>query len=447
MIYFGLEILHKSFQINSGTSTCSESSYSSTPEDLLPITKIPNTNLFTGIFYKLVLKSLPQGLVTWANRGTYYAQYELTPSELPKYETGGPYQFDNQWVFGATESKEGYTLTNRGKPFGNLIWVNAEVGHGNHVAIYDELEARLKMSEAGEWRKDASWIVQPTCERNYYKIENLAKRSNYLTWTWTKHNDFNYYIQLCKDFEDESKFSFEPIGIKLDANVYDFEFSKSLDYFLNNNESDYNEEIIKTISNPSNFEVTFNMEEIINTKDSIAISFKQSLTAVDKTTLSISVLQDIGISNFSLQGAFEANVEKQTEIAKTTTVRKQILISPRKTVDTGIFTVWAKNVELPFSAKVKIVGRTDRIVVDQPDVIRQGSVPPEFVEQFINSSGSKNIEFISRCGSDAIIVRVSGVLRGNFALKTIVRTRSTGRLFCVYHYNSQIVPPIFNFIL
>lgn len=385
----------------------------------MPITKIPNTNLFTGIFYKLVLKSLPGGFVTWADVGKYYAQYELTPNELPKYETGGPYQFDHQWVFGATESTDGYTLANRAKPFSNLIWTNAEVGHGNHVAIYDDEEARCLMSAGGKWRKDASWIVQPTNEQNYYKVENLARRSNYLTWTWTKRNDFNYYLQLCQDFEEDSKLSFQPVGIKLDAFVYDFEFS-NLDCILNNNENDKTLEFTKTDSNPSNDAITSTLDSVIKTTDSLAISFDYSTTLLDKTSFSIN---EIGIKGISFDGGFDANVERKIEITKTTTLKKDILIPPRKTVQSGIFMVWANDVELPFTAKMKIVGRADRVVAGQPDQTREGSVPPEVVEQYIKSSGEQ-MEFISTSG--VTIVRVSGVLKGNFGIKVVVGTKSSG---------------------
>lgn len=410
--------------IRSDASSTSESgSGSPLPENLLPITKIPNTNLFTGIFYKLILKSLPQGLVTWAwSNDNFFAQYELNPTELPKYVAGGEYQFDHQWAFSATESNNGYKLSNRGLQKGYLIRSDVEVGSGRHVTYYDD-----QASKGDEWDKDASWIVQPTCDQNYYKIENLGSRSNFLSWTWTKHNDFNYYIQVAQDFDEDSKFSFEPIGINLDATIYDFEFRQGLESFLNNNGSDYRQEFMQSNSNPSNSQIVATIEKTVQSKDSITVSFEQSMSLISKTTISISLLESIGVKQISFQGGFEANVDQKTDFTKSSFIRQQFVIPPRKTLDVGIFSVWASNVELKFSAKMKIVGRTDRMVQDCSNVTQDGPVPSEFIEEFINSSKCEKLEIISRSDAD-ITVLVSGVLKGNFALRNVLRGSEKGKL-------------------
>lgn len=406
------------------SATCEESSSIPNPDELMPVTRISDTNLFTGIFYKIVLKSLPQGLLTWADRGKYLVQYELTESELPKYNPNGPYKFDHQWVFDATESSGAYTLTNRAKPFASLIWNNDTVGHGTHVAIYDDDESRRKVSKDGEWRKSASWLVRPTCEEDYYKIENLEKQNNFLTWTLTKYNEFNFFMQLCKDFDEDSKFSFQPVDIKLDGYMYDFVFQSRLESFLSNNESDYSLEKKKYHTNPTFDERIWTIEETVQTKDSIAISLNNPMISMQRTSVLIEMLTEIGVNEFSFEGGFDGGVEKRTEITKTFTIKKRFMVPPRKIVEANISTIWARNVELPFEAKMEITGRADRMVVNHPDVMREGPVPPEVVQHFIRSSGVQ-MEFINTNG--VTIVYVHGVLKGNFGLQPIVKTRTAGK--------------------
>lgn len=103
--------------------------YVELPNDFVPLVNIPGTALYTGIYYKVGLKAFPHGWLTWTS-GANYIEVELDPSQLPKYEEAQPFQYDNQWSFGISESDLGYTLMNRGKPLGSLIWVNAEVGSG-----------------------------------------------------------------------------------------------------------------------------------------------------------------------------------------------------------------------------------------------------------------------------------------------------------------------------
>lgn len=370
------------------------------------------------------MKAFPQGWVTWASKKNY-VQIELDPNALPNYATGKPYQYDNQWMLGATEAENGFTLTNRGKPYSYLVWVNAEIGSGNHVAVYDDPDSRKHMSEGGDWRKDASWIIHSTNEDNYYKLENLAKNGSFLTWTYAKYNDFNYFIQLAYDAAEDSKFSFEPSGIRLEARVYDFEFEESLDEILYNGKSQNSLVAKKRFPNHSDAEITSTLDESIQIKDSVVIGFKESLSMMYKTTMSVTMLVATGGSEFSFEGGFEANQEKHTEISKTMSLKTEIKIPPHKDIEASIYTVWANNVELPFTAKMKVVGRAERIVINHPEEIREGYIPPDVVEDFVNSSGN-NMEVISRSG-DNLIVKVSGVLKGNIGAKTIVSTKEVGK--------------------
>lgn len=359
------------------------------------------------------MKVFPKGWITWTAEKNYI-EVEMNPSELPKYEPGQPFEKDNQWAFGATESDLAYTLTNRGKPSGFLIWVNAGAGAGNHVSVYDDAESIDKMSAGGSWRKDALWIPQSTTESNYYKLENLANRGSFLTWTYKKHNDFNNYIQMLNyDAREDSKFSFLPSsGMKLEAKVYDFVYAESPDDILKRDQN-LNRVLVakKHFPNLSDVGVTSIVEESGQTTNSFTIEFKESLSMMNKTT----------INGISFDGGLEANEPKAIEFISSFPLKTEIKIPPYTDVEASIYTISANNVELRFTAKMDIVGFAERMVVDRPGNVKYGSVPADLVEDFIKTSTRNKMEIIRRSG-DNLTVRVSGVMRGSMGLKTIINT-------------------------
>jgi len=398
-----------------------EKSFANT-NNLVPVKKIPGTKLYTGIYYKVSMKTFPQGWVTWATKG-HYIQIELTSSQLPNYAIGKPYQFDNQWMIGPTETKNGFTLTNRGKPYGFLVWVLAEVGSGYHVAVPDDPDSIRHMSAGGERRNDSSWIIHATNEENYYKLENMGKHDNYLTWTYKKHNNFNYYIELTYNTEDDSKFLFLPSDIKLEANVFDFVFEESLDDVLDNPPIEIKNLVAKkTFPNHSCIDISYTLEESLQTRHSVTISFKESFRMIHKTTLYVDMLMAAGGQEFIFDNGFEANQERLTEFTKTTTLKTHLKVPAHTEIEASVYTKWARHVEMPFIAKMKVVGVAERIILNHPDEVKVAYVPGDIVEDLITFSGGDNLDTISRSG-DHVIVRVSGVIKGNPGFETAVITR------------------------
>lgn len=367
------------------------------------------------------MKSFPKGWFTWTTYGRY-TEIDLNPGSLPKYAPGQPFQFDNQWLFGSAESDTAYTLSNRGIPLGFLIWVTAETGSGNYVSLYDDEASRKKMLAGGVWRKDASWIPVPTDEENYYKLENLAKRGNFLSLSTKKHNDFNNYIQLGADSKEDTKFSFQPARITLQARVYDFEFKETLeDIFKKGVGLNRNLKRQTQFPNLSKSEIVYVVEESFETKDSIKIGVMGTFPMMKKTTITFNEVIGTSGANVSFDGGFEGNQEKSLEVSKSLPLKTEIKIPANKGVDASIYLWSANDVAIAFSAKMEIVGFTDRIVVDHPGEVQEGNVPATVVEEFIKSSGGSTFEIISRSG-DALIVKIAGVVKGNIGLKTVMDT-------------------------
>lgn len=363
------------------------------------------------------MKVFPKGWITWTNRHNYI-EIELDPSQLSNYEPGKPYEYDNQWSFGATESELGHTLTNRGKPLGLLIWVSAGAGRGNHVSVLDDAESIRKMSARGEWRKDALWIPQPVDEDNFYKLENLNYRGNFLTWTYAKHNDFNYYIQMVTyDAKEDGIFSFQPTGIKLEAKIFDITYALSADDILNRKENiDRSLFTKRQITNFNDTEIVSTLSETAQTTDYINISFKKSLKMMHRIVIETGDKQQ-----HSFDRGFDANKPIALETTSKFPLEKEIKIPPYSYMEVSIFTIMSNNVEIPFTAKMSIVGLADRIGVNGLKEVSEGNVPADVVEDFIKTSGGGKLDVFSKSG-DSLIVHVSGVVKGSVGLKAMMNT-------------------------
>ncbi len=273
------------------------------------------------------------------------------------------------------------------------------------------------MAADGEWRTDALWIPTVTNEDNYYKLENLAKRGRFLTWTYAKHNQYNYYIQMANyDAKEDAKFSFESKTIKLVAKVYDIKFEKSIDEVMRLSQ-DITESFLskKRIPNVSETEITATVEESTNTTVPVTFNFNESFEMMLKTTI------ETGDKVHSFDGGFKANQDRSTETISILSFNENIKIAPYTIIDATLSTTTASNIEIPFTANMLVTGSTERMLKDRPGETREGTVPPESIENYMMSSGSDKIDVVSRTG-DNLIVRVSGIFKATIPLKISMNT-------------------------
>lgn len=274
------------------------------------------------------------------------------------------------------------------------------------------------MAAGGDWRNDALWIPISTNEEKFYKLENLAKRGSLLTWTYKKHNEYNYYIQLGNyDAKEDAKFSFKPKAIRLEAKVYDFKFEESIDDILKRTE-DVTESLLakKQILNTSGMEIASSVQESTKQTVRATFNFNESFTMMQKTTI------DTEDQVHSFDRGFEANQDRSIDITKSLSFNANIKIAPYTILDASFTTTTANVIVVPFTAKMLVVGFADRMLKDRPGETRDGSVPADLVEDFMKSSGSSKMEIISRTGDD-LVVSVSGVFKVSPAVKISMDTK------------------------
>lgn len=390
----------------------------------MPVTKIPNTRLFTGMYYKVGMKSHPNGWLTWTTK-EHYLQIDLKPESLSLYEDGKSYQFSNEWSFGMTEIKHGYTLTNRGRPIGFLISSHATLGSALSAKIYDDTESRHRMAKNGIWRKQVMWSPSLTDETNYYKITNLdllqSNNGGYLGLSRKMTTDDNYFVQVGHDGNDDSKFHFQST-YRIVGKMTSFRFEDLRDDRMNNKDTIL---ISKdTYTNPNSVSVTATITKTIQTRDHITNQFYESLSMVNSIDVSFRGSLWSDDVSFTIPSGIKRNEAHAAEIIKELPLdTHQIQIPAMSSIEASIYQMIVTDIEVPFTAELELSGLMDRIVVDHPEEIIESAIPDHVLEDIVKYSDDKDIEFVERSGYK-IKIKVSGIIRGRSARQLTISEKA-----------------------
>lgn len=123
-------------------------------KSLVPIKKIPGTELYTGVFYKVGMPRFwPSAWLTWTykkdndDQDTNFVQVAIDPKNALFYAEGGKWHEDVQWMFAPSPSEDDdgwYSFDNRGlsklnykesKKTSVTTWSQSKVGSGYHIVI------------------------------------------------------------------------------------------------------------------------------------------------------------------------------------------------------------------------------------------------------------------------------------------------------------------------
>lgn len=402
---------------------------------MIPVQKIPGTELYTGIYYAISLKKYPKGYITWVGTktdGTYNIVTDNNyASNRKSYAPGKHAEVHVLWVIAPTETAGQYQLINKKKFEGYLTYSSKEVGSGYHAAILTTQVDKEKMSEGGPWHAAASWKFHvDKTDVNYVKLENVQKKGYYLTWSNYKNDPGTPFIQLANyDAGNDAIFLFKPRSIKLNARVYDFEFKTDPDDVFKKKGKQTNVAHLN-FNNPSAASIEQSVTKTIEAKESYSYTFKQSLSVMSTTKLEASFIKVVSVSSMlSVTGSVESSKTRSIENTEKTEVKTTVKIPPYSSVVATFYNVLANNVALPFDAKMSVVAVAQRVIADTPSETQDGEIPGSIIQEYVKNRGGKNWKIIEHTDS-GILVKVSGELAGNFALQStvIVKDAKSGKV-------------------
>lgn len=127
-------------------------------------------------------------------------------------------------------------------------------------------------------------------------------------------------------------------------------------------------------------------------------------------------------ATLTIQGGIEKSKSVSKETTRTTTVKTEIEVPKFSDIEASVYSVISNDIPLDFVAEMLITGTADRVNADQPDEVEQGSIPGDATEAYMKSKCQKDMKVI-RKNSDGVVCQVSGKLKGNVVIDTIVTTK------------------------
>jgi hypothetical protein len=413
--------------------------------NLMPVSKINGTELYSGIFYKMGMKRFPEGWVTWTNEldgdGSNFVQIDLDAKHFPLYETGRSYEYDNQWLFGETETPGYYTFMNRGILNGLATLSFTKKGSGNLLSLATTTEQVTRLSKGGNLRDDAMWAPTATNEENYYKLTTKQVPQAVVTWTYEKYRNISHYIIAATKEEDlnhyqpegkwydDSLFKFQPAELILESRVFNFQFKNTMQDILKNDSVSHQEaSVIEIIHrNEKDSEEAFAFDETTTRENTFNLRFKEpKMKMFSKAKIQLSLPMSADCIETSFQKSSRVGSEQILTVTQTkaTKILAEIKIPKLTTTNVSVTSEWVENFKFPFTAKMEITGTASRLMDDESGRIAQGPVPSAIVLQFLKSMGNTDMKIVKKSESNGVIVEVTGTLTATFGTRTIVQCDS-----------------------
>lgn len=193
------------------------------PPNLVPVVKIPSTNLSTGVFYVITMKSKPSGIVTWTDKKVVhdiknFVQVDLTPENQKEYLPGGQWFSSAQWTFQPLNNSSSFLLKNRDNLSRNVATVVDE-NTGYTFLYWDDPSGPSSLNTPLNY-----YFITPvgTVDESEYKIQLQFSRypGRFVTWTPLKNGKYSHFLQVAAkgseyDWDgkswDSTLFKFEPV--------------------------------------------------------------------------------------------------------------------------------------------------------------------------------------------------------------------------------------------
>ncbi|OXA50659.1 hypothetical protein Fcan01_14055 [Folsomia candida] len=383
------------------------------PVNLVPLVKIPSTNLSTGVFYIISMKSKPSGVLSWTydkaihNTGNFL-QLDLTPENQAKYLPGGEWNLSAHWVLQPFNNLSSFVLKNRDNLSRNVATVYDE-NTGYTFLYWDDPAGPGNLNTPPN-----HYFVTPvgTVDQPEYKIQLQFPRypGRFVTWTPLKYQNDSHYLQVAakgSEYDwggrswDSTLFKFEPVtsGVVIRfGHVASLEISPQGVEMLENKGTMIKTSLpdtsggILTITNPT-----------LHPHIKLPANFTFALSSKKGSPILFNVI---------------ASSENSNKTYLVRPLNRVLPLPPNVAVNVGAGKVTSfrvqqklfKEVELPCVLNVPVTGEGDRMTEDWDE--DRGPLPPDVVETALRKKLGLLDEV--RMDGDQLFVRVGAVIKGTF---------------------------------
>lgn len=160
--------------------------------DLVPLLQIPSTNLSTGIFYTITMKSRPSGVITWTDQhtsgGANYLQIDLTPGRgHNQYKPGGVWYHSSQFIFTPLPHVSTQFLLRNRYDLTRIVASHFEEESGYNFVTWDQ---------SGGHEPQSKSYLTPIGTGDGVQLQFSRFSRRFLTWAPLKYGNYSYYLQV-----------------------------------------------------------------------------------------------------------------------------------------------------------------------------------------------------------------------------------------------------------
>jgi len=294
--------------------------------EFIPIQPIPGTNLHTGIFYTINLKT--QGIATWVGdkSGDFLHLAIVYGSELnDNYKPGGSYYESVQWLVMPSEVAGAYVLVNRELKRAVITWMGDSPSGQGYVGAGNFMDDSPDYLPGGKYRKDNLWTFNlASDDRDYHTFSNKGRDNNFVTWTskeiGTITRKFMELVRASNDYRPGGKWrndalwKFEPAA-NLEGEIIEFSTKNTPEEIINSKKSQVDFIQSQTIMNQGSVKLTKDMTRQEKVTDTFSFGFRQSLSICSKVSVEASPVPFF--SKISMEVTTKLELEAKQEWTKT----------------------------------------------------------------------------------------------------------------------------------
>ncbi|MBW8308257.1 MAG: hypothetical protein K0M45_01215 [Candidatus Paracaedibacteraceae bacterium] len=375
--------------------------------DLIPVKRVQSGDqtleLYTGVPYHIINKDHFLDNNDW--HPNFQSQEKL--SSDPNYI----YQI---WYIKETgETKGTYKILNRQNNTTSKL----------HFLFNNDEKGLIELEPTDRQASDPKYAYQTWKFRDMgdgtFKIIKLA-HGNHPKSFLDNTDDWKLSLSAYDNQPSESFFKnqiwrFRPVGYTFTVNIDNFTYPNSTE-LLEKSDKQVSLLLKAHIDNrDSAAEYSEQFFQKKDLKETFALSFKENIKAIVKTTLEVQIPFTVSQkTELGLEAGFEAGQTTTTERLTSIEVRKDVKVPPHTYVQIESYVKFVNDLKLPFTARATIKAEVDRLAKDN-DTARAKVKNPNSVKHFLKDSDFK-VKKITGVNGNAVLAKLTGTFTGSYGI-------------------------------
>ena len=231
-----------------------------------------------------------------------------------------------------------------------------------------------------------------------------------------KAGDFAGISNLSLD-NKYSHWLFIPNLYKIEAVITDFQYDSPPQSVFEKYKKKVSLIETRTIKNNGPAELTDTVSYSKTLTNTLSYGFKESLSFTYKTSVKAGIPGiGEGTTEWSFTGGFESNQQVTNTDTITYNQTKQVKVPPFTSVRISAYTNWVENIEMPFTATVKMTSLASRLT-KKYKLVNDKIVSGDVLYQYLTHNKFEGV--INKIEENAVFAKITGIFTGSYGLDSV----------------------------